>query len=72
MMRRPRAQRERKDGREESGMIERVLSQHSTLARGEKHAYAASDRRGFGRLKDAILRLLQKIGEFLAAGGPLS
>jgi hypothetical protein len=53
-------------------MIERVLSQHSTLARGEKHAYAASDRRGFGRLKDAILRLLQKIGEFLAAGGPLS
>ena len=73
MMRRLRAQRERQNGREESGMIERVLSRHSTLARGEKlHAYALSDRRGFGRLKDAILRLLRKIGEFLAAGGPLS
>jgi hypothetical protein len=56
-------------------MLERVLSlQHSTIALGEKPgAYDPSDkRRGFGSLKDAILRLLRKLGEFLAAGGPLS
>jgi hypothetical protein len=64
-----------KTGREDSKMLERVLSlQHSTIALGEKPgAYAPSDqRRGFGSLKDAILRLLRKLGEFLAAGGPLS
>jgi hypothetical protein len=56
-------------------MIERVLSlQHSTLALGEAlRAHAPSDqRKGIAALKDAILRLLRKIGEFLAAGGPLS
>jgi hypothetical protein len=62
-------------GREESKMLERVLSlQHSTIALGEKPGvYAPSGQhKGFGSLKDAILRLLRKLGEFLAAGGPLS
>jgi hypothetical protein len=56
-------------------MIARVLSlQPSTITLGEKLGpYAPSDqRKGFGALKDAILRLLRKLGEFLAAGGPLS
>ena len=56
-------------------MIERVLSlQHSTITLGEKlGVYAPSDQsKGFGAFKDVILRLLRKIGEFLAAGGPLS
>jgi len=56
-------------------MIERVLSlQHSTIALGEKlRAHAPSDRRGtLAALKDSLLQLLRKIGEFLAAGGPLS
>ena len=56
-------------------MIERVLSlQHSTIALGEKpDAHAFSDRRrGLAAVRDAIVRLLRKIGEFLAAGGPLS
>jgi hypothetical protein len=56
-------------------MLERVLSlQHSTIALGEKPGvYAPSGQhKGFGSLKDAILRLLRKLGEFLAAGGPLS
>ena len=56
-------------------MIERVLSlQHSTITLGEKlRPYAPLDqRKGFGTLKDRILRLLRKLGEFLAAGGPLS
>ena len=56
-------------------MLERVLSlQHSTITLGkESGAYAPSgQRKGFGWFKDAILRLLRKLGEFLAAGGPLS
>ena len=56
-------------------MLERVLSlQHSIIALGEEPgAYAPfNQRNGVGSLKDAILRLLRKIGEFLAAGGPLS
>jgi hypothetical protein len=56
-------------------MLERVLSlQHSTIALGEKPgAYTPSGQhKGLGSLKDAILRLLRKLGEFLAAGGPLS
>lgn len=54
-------------------MIERVLSlPHSTL--GEKlRVYTASDqRKGFAAVKDASLRLLRKLGDFFAAGGPLS
>ena len=56
-------------------MFERVLSlQHSTIALGEKlYAYASSDRyKALAALKDAILRLLRKIGEYFSAGGPLS
>jgi hypothetical protein len=56
-------------------MLERVLSlQHSTITFGKiTGAYTRSDqRKGFGALKDAFLRLLRKLGEFLAAGGPLS
>jgi len=56
-------------------MIERVLSlQHSTIALGEKpDAHAFTDRRRrLEAVRDAILRLLRKTGEFLAAGGPLS
>lgn len=56
-------------------MIERMLSlQLSTVALSEKlGVHAPSDqRKGFGVFKDAIFRLLRKIGEFLAAGGPLS
>jgi hypothetical protein len=56
-------------------MLERVLSlQHSTIALGkEPGAYAPSgQRKGFGSFKDAMLRLLRKLVEFLAAGGPLS
>lgn len=56
-------------------MIERVLSlQHSRLALGEETETCApsEQRRGFAAFKDAMLRLLRKIGEFLATGGPLS
>jgi len=56
-------------------MIERVLSlPHSTIALGEKPGvYAASNqRKGFAAVKDASLRLLRKLGDFFAAGGPLS
>jgi hypothetical protein len=62
-------------GREDFTMLERVLSlQHSTITFGKiTGAYTRSDqRKGFGALKDAFLRLLRKLGEFLAAGGPLS
>ena len=65
-----------KDDRPEGrGMIERVLSlPHSTIALGEKPGvYAASNqRKGFAAVKDASLRLLRKLGDFFAAGGPLS
>ena len=56
-------------------MIERVLSlAHSTIALGEKlDADACSDQRKvLAVLKNAILRLLRKAGDFFAAGGPLS
>jgi hypothetical protein len=54
-------------------MIERVLSlQHSTIALDEKPGAFPDRRRGLAAVRDAILRLLRKIGEFLAAGGPLS
>jgi hypothetical protein len=58
-----------------NGMIERVLSlAHSTIALGEKlDADACSDQRKvLAVLKNAILRLLRKAGDFFAAGGPLS
>ena len=56
-------------------MIERVLSlQHSTIALGEKLGIQSSSgqRKGLVAFKHAILQLMRKIGEFLAAGGPLS
>jgi hypothetical protein len=55
-------------------MIERVLSlQHSTIALGEKpDAHVSDRRRGLAAVRNAILMLLRKTGEFLAAGGPLS
>ena len=54
-------------------MIERVLSlQHSSLAPFKKPGARDDQVTGIAAFKDAILRLLRKIGEFFAAGGPLS
>jgi hypothetical protein len=56
-------------------MIGRVLSlQHSTIALGEKLGVQSPSEQGkrLVAFKNVILQLLRKIGEFLAAGGPLS
>jgi hypothetical protein len=56
-------------------MIGRVLSlQHSTIALGEKLGVQSPFEQGkrLVAFKNVILQLLRKIGEFLAAGGPLS
>ena len=73
MMRQIRAQSREKDTREDFEMIERVLSlQHSSLALFKKSGARDDQVTGIAAFKDAILRLLRKIGEFFAAGGPLS